>query len=72
MKGAILLSVALHAAVLVAAGYPVDQSAVPSAGEPFDSFVSYSIEFASFPDFAGETPIPGRVWLWQELMSGVR
>jgi hypothetical protein len=55
MKAEILLSVVLHAAGLVAVGYSVDQSPAPTAGEPFDGFVSYSIEFSSFPDFAGET-----------------
>ena len=57
MKAAILLPVALHAAGLDAARYTVDQSAAPTAGEPFDGFVSYSIEFSSFPDFAGQTPV---------------
>lgn len=28
------------------------------AGAPFDGFVSYSIEFSSFPEFAGEPAMP--------------
>lgn len=61
MKLEILLSIVLHAAGLVAVRYPVGQSPASTAGEPFDGFVSYSIEFASFPDFAGETSYPGQV-----------
>lgn len=37
-----------------AAQYNLDSSLI-AANQPFpDAFVSYSIEFASFPDFAGE------------------
>ena len=33
--------------------------AVPSApGVPLEGFVSYSIEFSSFPDFAGNISVP--------------
>lgn len=32
--------------------YPVPLKANPD-GQPFDSFVSHSIEFSSFPEFAG-------------------
>ena len=55
MKTETLLSIGLHAAGSVAVPYTVDQSPAATAGEPFDGYVSYSIEFASFPDFAGET-----------------
>ncbi|KAI7524271.1 hypothetical protein KC317_g21518, partial [Hortaea werneckii] len=35
------------------------QATVPSdAGVPFKSFLSYSIEFSSFPDFAGNLSSP--------------
>lgn len=44
----------------VASSVAADVYTVPSQpnanGEPFDGFVSYSIEFASFPDFAGKLP----------------
>jgi len=55
MKTATLLSIVLNAAGLVAVRYTVDQSVAANAGEPYDGFVSYSIEFSSFPDFAGKT-----------------
>lgn len=32
--------------------YPVPLKANPD-GQPFDGFVSHSIEFSSFPEFAG-------------------
>ncbi len=57
MKSEVMLSVVLHAVGLFAVQYTVDQSPATTAGEPFDGFVSYSIEFASFPDFAGGTSL---------------
>lgn len=33
-------------------------TAPASAGVPLDAFVSYSIEFSSFPDFAGNKTVP--------------
>jgi hypothetical protein len=47
--------IVLNAAGLVAVRYSIAESAAASSGEPFDGYVSYSIEFSSFPDFAGET-----------------
>ncbi|KAB5549766.1 glycoside hydrolase family 79 protein [Coniochaeta sp. 2T2.1] len=60
MKTEILLSIALHAAGLVAVRYTVDQSPPSTAGEPFNGFLSYSIEFSSFPDFAGNNSNPNK------------
>lgn len=36
----------------------VPGTAPANAGVPLDSFVSYSIEFSSFPDFAGNETVP--------------
>lgn len=47
----------LGAASSVAADVYTVPSQPNANGEPFDGFVSYSIEFASFPDFAGKLPI---------------
>lgn len=39
--------------------YELTASAPVSAGAPLlDAFVSYSIEFASFPDFSGDKSAP--------------
>ena len=50
---------ALVALLGAASSVAADVYTVPSQpnanGEPLDGFVSYSIEFASFPDFAGKT-----------------
>lgn len=50
MKQVILLY-ALTSSALVRSEYTVASSA--ESNEVFDGYVSYSIEFASFPDFAG-------------------
>ena len=47
----VLLGV-LAGAYSVSAQYVLPPS-VDNGDEPFDGFVSYSIEFSSFPDFAG-------------------
>lgn len=47
----------LGAASSVAADVYTVPSQPNANGEPFDGFVSYSIEFASFPDFAGKLPM---------------
>jgi hypothetical protein len=44
----------LSAASSVAADVYTVPSQPNANGEPFDGFVSYSIEFSSFPDFAGK------------------
>jgi hypothetical protein len=47
-----------HAGVIQVSGTPSEASApIP------ESFVSYSIEFASFPDFAGTYPLPSHLIL---------
>ena len=43
------------AAVATATTYAVP-SRPNSLGQPFEAFVSYSIEFSSFPDYAGNIP----------------
>ena len=43
------------AAVATATTYAVP-SRPNSLGQPFEAFVSYSIELSSFPDFAGKLP----------------
>ncbi|KAM0450911.1 hypothetical protein ACHAO4_006303 [Trichoderma viride] len=48
----------LGAASSVAADVYTVPSQPNANGEPFDGFVSYSIEFASFPDFAGNKSAP--------------
>lgn len=48
--------VLLGAASSVAADVYTVPSQPNANGEPFDGFVSYSIEFSSFPDFAGKLP----------------
>jgi len=58
-----LLTLAAAATVVAADTYNVPAKANP-LGEPFDGFVSYSLEFSSFPDFAGSstyTPTPLRM-----------
>lgn len=53
--------IALFGAVAVAAGKIHQVPCKPnSLGQPLDSFVSYSIEFSSFPDFAGNKSAPNR------------
>jgi hypothetical protein len=47
----------LGAASSVAADVYTVPSQPNANGEPFDGFVSYSIEFSSFPDFAGKLAI---------------
>jgi hypothetical protein len=52
-------SVLAWAATASASVYWVSTSTPASAGAPLlDAFVSYSIEFASFPDFAGNKSAP--------------
>lgn len=61
MKTEIVLSIVLNAAGLAAVTYSLNPSAPASnVSDPFDGFVSYSIEFSSFPDFAGETTTVAR------------
>ncbi|KAL2174635.1 glycoside hydrolase family 79 protein [Thermothelomyces heterothallicus CBS 202.75] len=55
MKQVALLC-ALAGVVLAAPEYPVPSSA--ESNDVFDGYVSYSIEFASFPDFAGNKTHP--------------
>lgn len=51
----ILLSVSAAARSAGAVQYSLKNTAESTANQPFrDAFVSYSIEFSSFPDFAGE------------------
>lgn len=38
--------------------YTLSEKEVADAGEPLESFVSYSIELSSFPDFAGQYSPP--------------
>ncbi|GJN67409.1 glycoside hydrolase family 79 protein [Purpureocillium lilacinum] len=52
-----LLTLAAAATVVAADTYNVPAKANP-LGEPFDGFVSYSLEFSSFPDFAGNKSHP--------------
>ncbi|KAJ3499396.1 hypothetical protein NLG97_g376 [Lecanicillium saksenae] len=56
------IDVLFSALVAAAAAAPVDSYEVPASvnklGQPFEGFVSYSIEFASFPEFAGNDSIP--------------
>lgn len=44
--------------VINAVQISVDESA--SSNPVFDGYVSYSIEFSSFPEFAGKTPLDDR------------
>jgi hypothetical protein len=53
MKSEVLLPVVIHAVGSAAARYAIDTTTT-NISEPFEGFVSYSIEFSSFPDFAGE------------------
>lgn len=56
MKASTLLPVAAAASYVRAAPYSLN-GPLASLQTPFpDAFVSYSIEFSSFPDFAGEYP----------------
>ena len=48
------LLVALAKATLASAAITI-KSTDPSAKEPLDGFVSFSIELSSFPDYAGES-----------------
>lgn len=48
----VLLAGALVTTVALADVYNVP-AAMNKIGQPLDGFVSYSIEFASFPEFAG-------------------
>lgn len=59
---ALLLSAAVVAATTSPPSYPhaipVNAAAPNGAGVPLESFVSFSIEFSSFPDFAGNLSHP--------------
>jgi hypothetical protein len=50
---AIHFASAQGSAIEVSATQPANASAAP-----LEAFVSYSIEFSSFPDFAGMSPLP--------------
>ncbi|UNI24259.1 hypothetical protein JDV02_010022 [Purpureocillium takamizusanense] len=52
-----LLALASAATTVAAEAYTVPAKANP-LGEPFDGFVSYSLEFSSFPEFAGNKSHP--------------
>lgn len=53
------LPFAMAATAVIAAQYSL-QGASIDASQPFsEAFVSYSIEFSSFPDFAGEDDLLG-------------
>lgn len=52
MVQVVLLAGALASTVALADMYNVP-AAMNKFGQPLDGFVSYSIEFASFPEFAG-------------------
>lgn len=60
----LLLSILVHSqSTSIRAARPASiisvKSAAPSgAGVPLEAFVSFSIEFSSFPDFAGNTSHP--------------
>ena len=55
------LAVLVWAAAANASVYRLSASAPASVGAPLlDAFVSYSIEFASFPDFAGNKSAPSK------------
>lgn len=52
----ILFSLSTAASSVGAVQYSLKNTAQSTANQPFpDAFVSYSIEFSSFPDFAGES-----------------
>lgn len=51
MKKVVLLLYSLANSALAAPEYPVPGSV--ESNDVFDGYVSYSIEFSSFPDFAG-------------------
>lgn len=53
MKSKVWLSSLTYAAGSTAAQYAINPTGT-NASQPFDGFVSYSIEFSSFPDFAGK------------------
>ncbi|KAL1865293.1 hypothetical protein VTK73DRAFT_5294 [Phialemonium thermophilum] len=53
----LLVSSAADAVASTIVPYTIDADQA-AAGEPFDGFVSYSIEFSSFPDFAGNKSQP--------------
>lgn len=59
----ILLTLAVLALCVLANPVPankpisIDSNAPPDAGVPLESFVAYSIEFSSFPEFAGKTNV---------------
>lgn len=54
----------LHLAIAMLVGAPglaaADLFTIPSSpnkiGRPLDGYVSYTLEFSSFPDFAGQYP----------------
>lgn len=48
-------SIAIGAGMAAADSFEIPASS-GAIGQPFDGYVSYSIEFSSFPEFAGEPP----------------
>lgn len=55
MKLAATTSIAVGAGMAVADAIQLQLPASSGAvGQPFDGYVSYSIEFSSFPEFAGK------------------